>query len=67
MHMTSKELNYLTDSLKNEDTLARLCLHHAAASQNQELGRLFAQMAESRLGHYRQLLGQLQGQTSATH
>lgn len=67
MHMTSKELNYLTDSMKNEDTLAKLCLHHAAASSNQELSSMFAHMAEKRLAHYGQLLAQLQGHTSAAH
>jgi hypothetical protein len=58
--VTSKELSYLTDSLKNEELLAKLAAQSAAASQSPELQQQLTQIIQNRLQNTDQLLRTLQ-------
>ncbi|GAA4874625.1 hypothetical protein GCM10023310_62860 [Paenibacillus vulneris] len=65
--VSSKELAYITDSLKNEDLLAKLAVHGLADCQSPQLKQKLAQIAQDRLHHSDQLLRTLQQQTQMTH
>ncbi|TBL73069.1 hypothetical protein [Paenibacillus thalictri] len=65
--ISSKELAYITDCLKNEELLAKMCLHGAAESQSPAWKQTFAQMAQERLQNSDQLLRALQMNSSFTH
>lgn len=64
---TVKELSYITDSLKNEDLLTKLCVQGAVESQSQSLKQTLAQLSQERLQNYNQLLNILQQQSGLTH
>jgi hypothetical protein len=65
--LTAKELEYLTDSMKNEDLLTKLCVEGAAVSQSPELRQTLSQMAQDRLQSFDYLLGTLQQQSTLAH
>jgi hypothetical protein len=64
--ISSKELAYITDSLKNEELLVKLCAQGAADCQNPQLKQTLSQLAQERLNNCDQLLRVLQ-QQSYTH
>jgi AmiR/NasT family two-component response regulator len=65
--ITTKEFAYITDSLKNEDLLTKLCVQGAVESQSQSLKQTLAQLAQERLQNYSQLMNTLQQQSGMTH
>lgn len=66
MHMTSKELSYLSDSMRNEELLMKLCVHAETENRNTQLGPFFMHLAEVRWEHYNQLLGMLENKAGAS-
>lgn len=64
--ITTKELSYICDSMKNEETLVKLCVHGAGESQNPQLKQFFYQLAHERFQDFNQLVNVLdqQGQYS---
>lgn len=60
MRMTTKELNYLSDTMKNEDLLAKLCVQGAVECQNSQLKSVLEQMAEAHMHSYQHLLSTMQ-------
>jgi hypothetical protein len=60
--MSTKELNYLSDNMKNEDLLAKLCVQGAVECQNTQLRNAFESMAQEHVQSYQQLLSTLQQQ-----
>jgi hypothetical protein len=65
--VTSKELMYISDCLKNEELLAKLAVQALSEVQTPQLKQKMAQIAEDRLNNTDQLLRTLQQQTSMTH
>lgn len=65
--LTGKEFEYLSDCMKNEELLTKLCVHGATASQNPQLRQTLTQMSQDRLQTFNQLLNTLQQQTTLTH
>ncbi|MDO3678761.1 hypothetical protein [Paenibacillus ehimensis] len=65
--VSTKELAYITDSLKNEELLAKIAAQGVAESQNPQLKQKLAQIAQDRLQNTDQLLRALQQQTQTTH
>lgn len=64
---TTKELSYITDSLKNEDLLTKLCVQGAVEAQSSSLKQTLSQLAQERLQNSNQLLNILQQQSGITH
>lgn len=62
-NLTAKELSYLTDSMKNEAILTRLCVQTSAQSQAGQLRSLTDDMARGRLELHDQLLHALSMRT----
>lgn len=65
--VSTKELAYITDCLKNEELLAKIAAQGVAESQNPHLKQKLAQIAQDRLQNTDQLLRTLQQQTQTTH
>ncbi|KZE70197.1 spore coat protein [Paenibacillus elgii] len=65
--VSTKELSYITDCLKNEELLAKIAAQGVAESQNPQLKQKLAQIAQDRLQNTDQLLRTLQQQTQTTH
>lgn len=65
--VSTKELAYITDSVKNEELLAKIAAQGVAESQNPQLKQKLAQIAQDRLQNTDQLLRTLQQQTQTTH
>ncbi|TDF93439.1 hypothetical protein [Paenibacillus piri] len=65
--VSSKELSYITDSLKNEEMLTKLAIQSMEDSHSPQLKQKFAQIAQDRLRHTDQILRTLQQQTQMTH
>ncbi|GMX67480.1 MULTISPECIES: hypothetical protein [Paenibacillus] len=65
--VSTKELAYITDCLKNEELLAKIAAQGVAESQNPQLKQKLAQIAQDRLQNTDQLLRTLQQQTQTTH
>nr|WP_240419903.1 spore coat protein [Paenibacillus periandrae] len=65
--ISTKELLYVTDCLKNEDLLAKLAAQAATEAFTPQLKQQFMQIAQDRLNHSDQLLNALQQQTYLTH
>lgn len=61
--LTAKELSYLTDSMKNETVLTRLCVQTAVQSQAGQLQALMDDMGRGRLELHDQLLHALSMRT----
>ncbi|CAM4336397.1 hypothetical protein [Paenibacillus tarimensis] len=60
MQMTVKELEYIADSLSNEDLLIKQCAVAAAAAGNPAIRQICSQMIEVHRQHYASLLGMLE-------
>jgi len=58
--LSAKELGYLTDSMKNEDLLAKQCVIAVTHAQNPAVQQVCEQAAQQHLQHYNQLLDVLQ-------
>jgi hypothetical protein len=58
--LTTKELSYIADSLKNEELLTTLCVHGAVECQNQQLKNALAQLAHERFQQFDRLSGALE-------
>ncbi len=65
--VTSKELNYISDSFKNEDLLAKLCVQGAVECQDPRLKMTLTRMAQERVQNAGELMNILQGQSHITH
>ncbi|MED4602177.1 hypothetical protein P9314_15940 [Paenibacillus validus] len=65
--VSSKELSYISDCLKNEELLAKIAVQGVAESQNQQLKQKLAQIAQDRLQNTDQLLRTLQQHTQMSH
>lgn len=63
---TFKELAYISDTLKNEELLATLCVHGAVECQHPQLKNILSRMAHERYQQFEQLSGTLQ-QMQTTH
>lgn len=65
--ISGKELSYLTDTLKNEELLAKLCVQGAVNSQSQSLKQTLAQLSQERLQNISILINTMQQQSGMTH
>ncbi|MNI23319.1 hypothetical protein D3C73_769040 [compost metagenome] len=65
--VSAKEFAYISDSMKNEDLLTKLCVQGAVESQSPSLKQTLAQISQDRLQNYNHLLNTLQQQSSMTH
>ncbi|MCS7459879.1 hypothetical protein N0M98_06965 [Paenibacillus doosanensis] len=65
--VSSKELSYITDCLKNEELLAKLSAHGLADCQSPQLKQQLTQIAQDRLANSDQLLRTLQQHTYMSH
>lgn len=65
--VSSKELAYLSDCLKNEELLAKIAVQGAMESTTPQLKQKLAQIAQDRLQNTDQLLRTLQQHTQMTH
>jgi hypothetical protein len=65
--VSSKELMYIADSLKNEELLAKLAAQSLPEIQTSQLKQKMAQIAQDRLQNTDQLLQTLQQQMQMTH
>lgn len=57
--MTSKELEYLDDTLKGEQTLIKKYQEYSQVIQNQQLKAVCTQLQQKHQDHYSQLVQQL--------
>ncbi|MFB6364696.1 spore coat protein [Paenibacillus elgii] len=64
--VSTKELSYITDCLKNEELLAKIAAQGVAESQNPQLKQKLSQIAQDRLQNTDQLLRTLQQQSQTT-
>ncbi|QMV45118.1 hypothetical protein FPL14_21515 [Cohnella cholangitidis] len=58
--MTAKELEYVADSMSNEDLLIKQCAVAAATMSNVQLQQVFSHMVEVHTQHYGTLLNTIQ-------
>lgn len=65
--VSSKELAYLSDCLKNEELLAKIASLGIGQCQNAQLKQTLAQIAQDRLQNTNQLLSTLQQHSQWTH
>ncbi|NOU90340.1 hypothetical protein GC102_32070 [Paenibacillus sp. LMG 31460] len=66
-NISTKELLYLADTLKNEDLLAKLCVQGALNSQSQSLKQTLSHLSQERLQNISVLINTLQQQSGITH
>jgi hypothetical protein len=65
--ISSKELSYITDSLKNEELLTKLCVQGAVECQSPSLKQTMSQLSQERLQNISNLMNTLQQQSGITH
>ncbi|MCD1260774.1 hypothetical protein B5M42_018395 [Paenibacillus athensensis] len=65
--ISSKELAYISDSLKNEELLIKLSVQGAVESQTPSLKQTLAQLSQERLQTVSLLINTLQQQSGITH
>jgi len=65
--VSSKELSYITDCLKNEELLAKMASEAISCCHTPQLKQKMTQIAQDRLQHTDQLLRTLQQHTQLTH
>ncbi|KRF34040.1 hypothetical protein [Paenibacillus sp. Soil787] len=65
--ISGKELLYVTDTLKNEELLAKLCVQGAVNSQSQSLKQTLSHLSQERLQNISVLINTLQQQSGITH
>ncbi|SFF12534.1 hypothetical protein SAMN04487969_114173 [Paenibacillus algorifonticola] len=58
--MTAKELEYVADSMSNEDLLIKQCTAVSVGASNQQLRQMCSQMLHTHQQHYQTLLHTLQ-------
>ncbi|RED66459.1 MULTISPECIES: hypothetical protein [Cohnella] len=58
--ITAKELEYIADSMSNEDLLIKQCAIGAATITNQQLRQACSHMVDVHTQHYNTLLSSLQ-------
>ncbi|NDI36473.1 spore coat protein [Chengkuizengella sediminis] len=57
--ISTKELSYICDSLKNEESIVKLCVHGAVECQNPQLKQFFNHMSHERFQDFGQLMNVL--------
>lgn len=62
--MTAKELEYIADSMSNEDLLIKQCAATAATATNPQLQQICTHMVDVHMQHYSTLLNALQQKQS---
>ncbi|MBD0384121.1 hypothetical protein [Paenibacillus sedimenti] len=65
--ISGKELSYITDSLKNEELLTKLCVQGAVECQSPSLKQTLAHLSQERLHNISILMNTLQQQSGITH
>ncbi|NEW08797.1 hypothetical protein GK047_22635 [Paenibacillus sp. SYP-B3998] len=65
--ISSKELAYISDSLKNEELLTKLCVQGAVESQSPSLKMTLIHLSQERLQNISLLVNTLQQQSGITH
>ncbi|OXM86304.1 spore coat protein [Paenibacillus rigui] len=65
--VSSKELSYITDCLKNEELLAKMAAQAISACHTPQLKQKMTHIAQDRLQHTDQLLRTLQQHTQMAH
>ncbi|SFL90631.1 Coat F domain-containing protein [Paenibacillus sp. 1_12] len=65
--VSTKELLYVSDCLKNEDLMAKLAAQACSEAHTPQLKQQFSQIAQDRLTYTNQLLNALQQQSQMTH
>ncbi|UJF33152.1 hypothetical protein [Paenibacillus hexagrammi] len=65
--ISSKELAYIADSIKNEELLTKLCVQGAVECQNSSLKQVLSQLSQERLQNVSTLTNTLQQQAGITH
>jgi hypothetical protein len=65
--VSSKELSYITDSLKNEELLAKMAAQAISDCHTPQLKQKMTQIAQDCLQHTDQLLRTLQQHTQLAH
>ncbi|QAY66627.1 hypothetical protein [Paenibacillus protaetiae] len=58
--LTAKELEYIADSMSNEDLLMKQCAAFVSTSSNQALKQLHTQMIHTHQQHYQTLMSSIQ-------
>ncbi|OPA76785.1 hypothetical protein BVG16_16595 [Paenibacillus selenitireducens] len=58
--LSGKELNYISDSLSNEDLLIKQCVAVAASSSNPTVQQICSTMLKAHQAHYQTLAQSLQ-------
>ena len=58
--LTAKELEYLADSMSNEDLLIKQCAVAAANVQNAAIKQMLSGMSDAHAQHYNQILEAVQ-------
>jgi hypothetical protein len=62
--LTSKEVEYIVDSMSNEDLLIKQAIVSLSHSQTPAVQQLFQQLSQQHQQHYQQLLTSLQQHAS---
>jgi hypothetical protein len=62
-----KEFAYISDSLKNEELLTKLCVQGAVECQSPSLKQTLSQLSQDRLQNVSLLVNTLQQQSGITH
>jgi hypothetical protein len=65
--VTAKEFAYISDSLKNEELLTKLCVQGAVECQTQSLKQTLVQLSKDRLQNVSLLVNTLQQQSGIAH
>lgn len=65
--ISGKELSYVTDTYKNEELLAKLCIQGAVNSQSQSLKQTLSHLSKERMQNMSILINSLQQQSGITH
>ncbi|MCD1258674.1 hypothetical protein B5M42_007485 [Paenibacillus athensensis] len=63
--LTGKEMEYMVDSMSNEDLLIKQCAVAMASSANPQFRQLCSDMLQTHRRHYRMLMGGLEQQLPA--
>jgi hypothetical protein len=62
--LTAKELEYIVDSMSNEDLLIKQCVIAAATSQNPTVQQLCQHLVQTHQQHYQTLMNSLNQHTN---
>ncbi|WP_128896742.1 hypothetical protein [Longirhabdus pacifica] len=64
--LSAKELSYMSDSMKNQEILMKLCVQ-ASSGQNQQLSQFFSMMANEAFNDFNELLSCMQQHINMQH